>query len=338
LSILHSNLFPSFPPSLSKKGGDQGILNDFFSNWSTTHDARLPFVFNVVSTAFYSYRPAFQRYKPDIKVFHFIGQNKPWLSRFDPPTTPNYEMKQLWWKYYDYYVTAGVGGISFSCHFLSPIHLFSPNLSRRLVPSRALPSPLSPLPFHLRPPRSQKSTLSILRSRAFTSASRPGSSTSRASRTRSRTPSPSHQTTTPLSLKAHTPRQAGRGPLHPLFSPRPLRPLRLLSRPWLGSRSRLSRWPPSPPTLVRTAGLVSLLASIIFFIFLLILIFLFFSSFFLGVKAGDARVHEGLCGPSFLLQAGTPLQVHQLPCWLVWCLVHPTKCVSFTKHKTRRAH
>jgi glycogenin glucosyltransferase len=89
-------------------GGDQGILNDFFSDWSISPNARLPFVFNVVSTAFYSYRPAFMRYKPDIRIFHFIGENKPWLSRFDPPSSQNYEMKQLWWKYYDYFVTAGV--------------------------------------------------------------------------------------------------------------------------------------------------------------------------------------------------------------------------------------
>ena len=95
-------------------------MNDFFGDWCTTPNARLPFVYNVVSTAFYSYRPAYLRYRPDIKVFHFIGQHKPWLQRFEAPGSQNSEMRQLWWKFYDFYFTAGVT-FSFLCLCLSRV-------------------------------------------------------------------------------------------------------------------------------------------------------------------------------------------------------------------------
>ena len=43
-------------------GGDQGLLNLYFSDWATKDIARhLPFVYNVVSQAFYSYLPAFKQ-------------------------------------------------------------------------------------------------------------------------------------------------------------------------------------------------------------------------------------------------------------------------------------
>ncbi|KAI9597487.1 nucleotide-diphospho-sugar transferase [Syncephalis fuscata] len=60
-------------------GGDQGLLNTHFSEWSTGDSARrLPFIYNVTPTAWYSYAPAFTRYKNDIAILHFIGRNKPW--------------------------------------------------------------------------------------------------------------------------------------------------------------------------------------------------------------------------------------------------------------------
>ncbi|KAJ3273776.1 Glycogenin-1 [Terramyces sp. JEL0728] len=65
--------------------GDQGLLNTYFSCWPTGSDgrtARLPFGYNVTPTTIYSYLPAFNYYKDQIRVVHFIGQNKPWkLSR-----------------------------------------------------------------------------------------------------------------------------------------------------------------------------------------------------------------------------------------------------------------
>lgn len=48
-------------------GGDQGLLNSFFSDWATKDiKKRLPFVYNVVSQAFYSYRPAMKQYVTNI--------------------------------------------------------------------------------------------------------------------------------------------------------------------------------------------------------------------------------------------------------------------------------
>jgi lipopolysaccharide biosynthesis glycosyltransferase len=54
-------------------GGDQGLLNDFFSNWN-----RLSFVFNVAPAASYNYLPAYQRFKDSIRIVHYLGSDKPW--------------------------------------------------------------------------------------------------------------------------------------------------------------------------------------------------------------------------------------------------------------------
>jgi glycogenin glucosyltransferase len=43
-------------------GGDQGLLNLYFSDWATKDIAKhLPFTYNVVSQSFYSYLPAFKQ-------------------------------------------------------------------------------------------------------------------------------------------------------------------------------------------------------------------------------------------------------------------------------------
>jgi hypothetical protein len=42
-------------------GGDQGLLNLYFSDWATKDISRhLPFLYNMVSTATYSYLPAYK--------------------------------------------------------------------------------------------------------------------------------------------------------------------------------------------------------------------------------------------------------------------------------------
>ncbi|KAK9889222.1 hypothetical protein WA026_004500 [Henosepilachna vigintioctopunctata] len=65
-------------------GGDQGLLNLFFSDWSHKDISKhLPFIYNVCSTAFYSYLPAFKQFGKDVKILHFIGNAKPWLQYFD---------------------------------------------------------------------------------------------------------------------------------------------------------------------------------------------------------------------------------------------------------------
>lgn len=43
-------------------GGDQGLLNLYFSDWATKDISRhLPFIYNLCSTACYSYLPAFKQ-------------------------------------------------------------------------------------------------------------------------------------------------------------------------------------------------------------------------------------------------------------------------------------
>jgi len=88
-------------------GGDQGLLNLFFKDWATVDPSRrLPFTYNVVSQAFYSYLPAFLWFQKDIKVVHFIGAVKPWLHQYDRATHRvhlqtdpghNASYLQMWW-------------------------------------------------------------------------------------------------------------------------------------------------------------------------------------------------------------------------------------------------
>ena len=82
-------------------GGDQGLLNDFFSDWSTASTSKiLPFGYNVHAAATYAYAPAFNKFKDQVKVVHFLGAVKPWSSR----TAPQEEFEQywqLWWSFAD---------------------------------------------------------------------------------------------------------------------------------------------------------------------------------------------------------------------------------------------
>lgn len=78
-------------------GGDQGLLNMYFSDWATKDIMKhLPFVYNMVATATYSYLPAFQVFGSNVKIAHFIGSNKPWLqSQHSSPTLSSF--LDLWW-------------------------------------------------------------------------------------------------------------------------------------------------------------------------------------------------------------------------------------------------
>ena len=88
-------------------GADQGLLNQYFSNWSTEDiNKHLPFTYNVVSQAFYSYLPAFKQFYNDIKVVHFIGAVKPWHHAYNrrtctvsalPGSAHSEEFLQKWW-------------------------------------------------------------------------------------------------------------------------------------------------------------------------------------------------------------------------------------------------
>ncbi|KAI0230725.1 Glycogenin-1 [Lamellibrachia satsuma] len=88
-------------------GGDQGLLNLYFKDWATKDISRhLPFIYNVVSQAFYSYLPAFKQFGHTVKIVHFIGETKPWHYDFNTATGQvegasmtlhNQRFLQLWW-------------------------------------------------------------------------------------------------------------------------------------------------------------------------------------------------------------------------------------------------
>uniref|UniRef100_A0A8C1B8S4 glycogenin glucosyltransferase n=1 Tax=Cyprinus carpio carpio TaxID=630221 RepID=A0A8C1B8S4_CYPCA len=66
-------------------GGDQGVLNGFFSDWATADiNKHLPFIYNMSSIAIYTYLPAFKQYGANAKVVHFLGQMKPWSYVYNP--------------------------------------------------------------------------------------------------------------------------------------------------------------------------------------------------------------------------------------------------------------
>jgi glycogenin glucosyltransferase len=66
-------------------GGDQGLLNAFFSNWRSSDISRhLPFVYNVTSNTFYSYVPAVTQFRNNIHLVHFAGALKPWQLTYNP--------------------------------------------------------------------------------------------------------------------------------------------------------------------------------------------------------------------------------------------------------------
>lgn len=87
-------------------GGDQGLLNSYFSNWNTSESSRrLPFVYNMTTNVSYSYVPAYKQFQDTIKIVHFIGANKPWYLRYNADSNTivgnvsQYEVTHLnqWW-------------------------------------------------------------------------------------------------------------------------------------------------------------------------------------------------------------------------------------------------
>eukprot|EP00057_Strongylocentrotus_purpuratus_P023850 XP_011678324.1 PREDICTED: glycogenin-1 isoform X3 [Strongylocentrotus purpuratus] len=68
-------------------GGDQGLLNTFFSDWATADiNKHLPFIYNMTSAISYSYLPAFVRFGNEVRIVHFIGRTKPWMYRYNTQT------------------------------------------------------------------------------------------------------------------------------------------------------------------------------------------------------------------------------------------------------------
>ncbi|KAF9131515.1 hypothetical protein BGW39_001691 [Mortierella sp. 14UC] len=95
-------------------GGDQGLLNSYFSGWSRGEASnRLPFTYNTTPTASYSYAPAYQQYRDRLAVVHFIGNFKPWqwLRFADGKVFPrntsskdSIDLVQQWWNVFDNFV------------------------------------------------------------------------------------------------------------------------------------------------------------------------------------------------------------------------------------------
>ncbi|XP_070606978.1 glycogenin-2 isoform X3 [Erythrolamprus reginae] len=68
-------------------GGDQGLLNSFFSSWATKDiNKHLPFIYNLSCSTLYTYAPAFHHFGKDTKVIHFLGPTKPWNYKYNPQT------------------------------------------------------------------------------------------------------------------------------------------------------------------------------------------------------------------------------------------------------------
>uniref|UniRef100_A0A5K3ESG1 glycogenin glucosyltransferase n=1 Tax=Mesocestoides corti TaxID=53468 RepID=A0A5K3ESG1_MESCO len=68
-------------------GGDQGLLNLYFSDWPTKDIRRhLPITYNCIAQIFYSYPPAVKRFGYQIRIVHFIGTLKPWQHQVNADT------------------------------------------------------------------------------------------------------------------------------------------------------------------------------------------------------------------------------------------------------------
>ncbi|XP_007957108.1 glycogenin-2 [Orycteropus afer afer] len=83
----HSRLLQHAADHGSFDGADQGLLNSFFSSWSTADiHKHLPFIYNL-SMAYnmaYTYHPAFKQFGSAAKVVRFLGCRKPWSYKYNP--------------------------------------------------------------------------------------------------------------------------------------------------------------------------------------------------------------------------------------------------------------
>lgn len=89
-------------------GGDQGVLNAFFSDWRELDVAhRLSFVYNMSSSVTYTYAPAHKRFSGQIKIVHFLGAIKPWMHStargeffYKGESRHSIGHVEMWWRIY----------------------------------------------------------------------------------------------------------------------------------------------------------------------------------------------------------------------------------------------
>ncbi|CUS24653.1 LAQU0S18e01178g1_1 [Lachancea quebecensis] len=99
--------------NISIDGADQGVLNQFFNpncRFGPHHGTlgvgngwiRLPFTYNVtVPNAGYQNAPAVQFFRSQIRLVHFIGRDKPWITRSRALDRANDSYRDKWWQVYN---------------------------------------------------------------------------------------------------------------------------------------------------------------------------------------------------------------------------------------------
>ncbi|XP_029596507.1 glycogenin-1 [Salmo trutta] len=106
--ITHGRLLEHARQHGSFDGGDQGLLNTFFSDWAVRDISKhLPFVYNLSAITVYTYLPAYQEYGHNAKIVHFLGSVKPWNLRSNSQTNQHTnshleEFVYQWWMEYSY--------------------------------------------------------------------------------------------------------------------------------------------------------------------------------------------------------------------------------------------
>ncbi|XP_068447177.1 glycogenin-2 [Clinocottus analis] len=99
--LTHAGLLDHALQHGSFDGGDQGLLNSFFSSWPAADISKhLPFLYNLSASSSYSYLPAFHQFGHDAKIVHFLGAVKPWSPGEESRSPSMQQFVSLWWKEY----------------------------------------------------------------------------------------------------------------------------------------------------------------------------------------------------------------------------------------------